>query len=141
MSDTPVVYDLAAQYRDEIKAALEKDGVHADAKKFKVTNDPLLIPKLVDTGVICVNPPELTFDTFNQFDAEWALTIVVGPMQLLDVAFQRLARVIEVIRTTTTLPIERAYPDSYRPQDGQGAYAAYVITFTHSYETTLEETP
>jgi hypothetical protein len=125
---------IAQQIVDQVRAAIAAAATDDDAlTNVIVTKDPLIVPQAAPNGVVVVTPPTLTFETFDQFGATWTLEVISGPIQHMEVAWDRADRIIEAIRTRTGLPITGAVSGNYTPAGGATYLAGYLLTIEDDY--------
>ncbi|WP_314148235.1 hypothetical protein [uncultured Leifsonia sp.] len=114
--------DLARQLVDDVRAALDAaglEGVHA-------TLDANEIPSAARNGVVCVSPPTVTFETWNDPAPAFELNAVAGPADNYLAAWERLDRILRALHSGE-LNLKRAEPGGFQPSNGS-VLPAYTIT-------------
>ena len=98
----------------------------AGLDKVTVTLDPLDILSGSRYGVIVISPPELTFTTFTQTDAEYELSVIAGPADNMLAAWRTLDEILEALRAGQ-LDMVTARGDMFAPKNSS-PLPGYTIT-------------
>lgn len=99
-----------------VKIALTPDGANA---------------ALADAHhAILLGPPEVTYPTYSQAEAEWTLTLIACPPGDLLAAWAALDQLRDQI--ASEMGLDRVRPAEWAPDTG-GVYGAYIATLTHEY--------
>jgi hypothetical protein len=113
--------DLASTIELQVHSTIELASV-------LVTLDGLRVANAARTGCVVVLPPRVELPTFSQYETEWQVLIVAGPVDRLDAAWQRLDQIMAAV-LATGLPFERAEPDTYQTAAG-ARLPCIALTFT-----------
>lgn len=98
----------------------------AELQKVIVSIDPLDIPSGARHGIVVISPPDLTFPTYSQTEAEYELSAIAGPADNVLAAWERLDAIIEALRIGG-LSMVTARGDMFAPKNGP-ALPGYTIT-------------
>lgn len=118
---------------EEIKALIRETLTAAGLHDVTVTLNPGEVPGALPNGpVVAIQPPKLTFITYNTQEAEWELFVIAGPPADRMTAWTSIDQVIEALRVP--LDIDKADPANYEHPSMQ-PHAAYVLTLTEQYDS------
>ncbi|MFF5793962.1 hypothetical protein ACFY5D_18110 [Paeniglutamicibacter sp. NPDC012692] len=121
--------ERAAELVEEMREVLAAAGLD----DVTVTANPVEIPGALPNGpVVAVQPPKLTFITYNTQEAEWELFVIAGPPADRLTAWTSIDQVIEALRVP--MDIDKADPANYEHPSMQ-PHAAYVLTFTEQHDS------
>lgn len=113
-------------YANEMAADLRRMLDDAGLQAVHVTLDAREIPSAARDGVIVIAPPDLTFTTFTQTEADYELSAIAGPAENILHAWGILDSIIEALRVGG-LDMASARGDMFKPKDSQ-PLPGYTIT-------------
>lgn len=126
-------YDQYLEYKTAIETALAAAGL----SKVTVTAESTDIASGSRHGVLVFPPPELSFTTFEIYEATWEAIAIAGPADNLTHAWKTLDGMIEAL-FQANINMSTATPDTFSAKNSL-PLPGYLITF--NTETVYKETP
>lgn len=116
------------------RLAQEAQGIiTAAGKPARGTTTILDAPAALTAGevVVVVNPPTVTYPTWDEVDAEWQAWLITGPTSDPAAAWRTLDRCRDLL--VRPLEVARCQPDAFRDAQGND-WPAFVLTFTSNHD-------
>jgi hypothetical protein len=116
--------DEAHELLELLRAAL------ADLPDVHATINPAEAVSAARNGCVLIQPPELSFPTWDQTEAAWELLVVAGSMTNYVHAWGVIDAILAALTDAQTLNLDTAEPASFQPPGTTQAQVipAYKIT-------------
>lgn len=125
-------------FAEEMKAAIKADLTAQGLPLVHVTLDPREIVSGSRHGVVVITPPNLSFPSYTEVSALWELSVIAGPADNLEAAWNTLDAIIHVF-FMTDYDLNTAEGFTFQPKTG-APLPGYTVTL-HPHLTIEKEIP